>query len=1082
MQLFANMNSILDFSQETDIATFDRVATAFYTGAGQEQQIAQQVLTQFQEHPDAWQRVPKLLEESTYQQTKFIGLQVLEKLIQTRWKALPEGQRLGIRNFVVAIVMKISSDDAAMRKEKTYVNKLNLILVQILKQEWPHNWPSFIPELVQSSKTNLTLCENNMVILKLLSEEVFDYSAEQMTSAKIKELKSQMSNEFSEIFQLCSEVLEKAAKPSLIKATLETLLRFLNWIPLGYIFETAVIDMLLNRFLETPEFRNITIRCLSEIAALQVGPEYDPKFVILFAMVMTSVNRMIPPSTNIAEAYATSSDSDQELVLNLALFLANFLSYHLRAVETPRSKDVLLNAHLYMVKVSQVEEREIFKICLEYWLKLVAELYEEIQSLPIGESGLLMGLSLGGGPATNMLNGVPLRKNIYSDVLSNLRLVVIERMVKPEEVLVVENDEGEIVREFLKESDTIVLYKSMRELLVYLTHLDVTDTENILTEKLSKQIDGSEWSWQNLNTLCWAIGSISGAMNEETEKRFLVTVIKDLLGLTEMKRGKDNKAVVASNIMYIVGQYPRFLKAHWKFLKTVVNKLFEFMHETHEGVQDMACDTFIKIAQKCRRHFVMQQSGEQEPFVDEILRSLHRITVDLAPQQVHTFYEAVGYMISAQPNKSTQERLIAKLMEMPNNAWDSLMAQAAASVDVLGSIDNIKIISNVLKTNVSACTSIGSFYLPQLGRIFLDMLGLYKAVSGIISDQVSTEGLIATKTPKVRALRTIKKEILKLMESYIKRAEDLDAVNANFIPPLLDAILGDYNRNVPAARDAEVLNVMVTIVSRLGDLLTPQVPAIMDAVFEPTLNMINQDFSEYPEHRVGFFKLLRAVNQNCFLALLNIPPVQFKLLMDSVIWSIKHTMRDIADIGLNTCLELINNFAAAEPPIANAFFGTFYLSVLQDIFYVLTDTDHKSGFKLQTLVLSRMFQLVETNQIQAPLFDPATVPDSSISNSIYVKQYCVNLLTAAFPHVQPLQIRDFVQSLGEYNSDINRFKAAARDFLIQLKEFSAGDNAELYLEEKEAEQQKRAQDARDAAAKIPGMLKPSQIEDKDEEL
>ena len=48
----------------------------------------------------------------------------------------------------------------------------------------------------------------------------------------------------------------------------------------------------------------------------------------------------------------------------------------------------------------------------------------------------------------------------------------------------------------------------------------------------------------------------------------------------------------------------------------------------------MACDTFIKIAQKCRRHFVMQQAGEHEPFIDEILRTLHRITVDLAPQQV----------------------------------------------------------------------------------------------------------------------------------------------------------------------------------------------------------------------------------------------------------------------------------------------------------------------------------------------------------------------------------------------------------------------------------------------------------------
>lgn len=81
--------------------------------------------------------------------------------------------------------------------------------------------------------------------------------------------------------------------------------------------------------------------------------------------------------------------------------------------------------------------------------------------------------------------------------------------------------------------------------------------------------------------LCWAVGLISGAFYEEDEKRFLVTVIKDLLGLCEQKKGKDNEAIIASNIT-VVGQCPRFLRAHWKFLKTVVNKLFEFMHETHE--------------------------------------------------------------------------------------------------------------------------------------------------------------------------------------------------------------------------------------------------------------------------------------------------------------------------------------------------------------------------------------------------------------------------------------------------------------------------------------------------------------------
>jgi hypothetical protein len=68
------------------------------------------------------------------------------------------------------------------------------------------------------------------------------------------------------------------------------------------------------------------------------------------------------------------------------------------------------------------------------------------------------------------------------------------------------------------------------------------------------------------------------------------------------------------------------------------------------------------------------------------------------------------------------------------------MQQAASNVDVLGNAENVKIMSNILKTNVSACTSIGSFFLPQLGRIWLDMLGLYKAVSGIISEQVAQQG------------------------------------------------------------------------------------------------------------------------------------------------------------------------------------------------------------------------------------------------------------------------------------------------------------------------------------------------------
>lgn len=1076
------MEGILDFSRDLDIGLFDRVVQAFFS-AGPDHKHAQAVLTEFQENADAWRRVDAILDNSSDVNSKFIALNVLEKLVQTRWKMLPPEQCQGIRNYTVGLIVKLSSDDNTLHTQRTVLGKLNMVLVQILKQEWPHAWPNFIPEIVVSSKSNLALCENNMAILKLLSEEIFDYSAEQMTQVKTKNLKNSMCHEFSEIFQLCSEVLEKANKTSLIKATLNTLLRFLNWIPLGYIFETPLVENLRTRFLEVPQFRNVTLRCLTEIGSLTVAADYNDKFVILFNIVMTSVAKTIPLGANIAEMYENANDDEQQYIQNLALFLTGFLGVHLKLVENVQNREVLLVAHQYLLKISQVEEREIFKICLEYWAKLVAELYEEIQQLPVMELPLL---NLGAGGMMQSAAGNSLRKSFYTEILARLRVVMIERMVKPEEVLIVENDEGEIVREVMKESDTITLYKSMREVLVYLTHLDCQNTEQIMSDKLTKQVDGSEWSWGNLNQLCWAIGSISGAMNEDAEKRFLVTVIKELLGLCEMKRGKDNKAVVASNIMYIVGQYPRFLKAHWKFLKTVVNKLFEFMHETHDGVQDMACDTFIKISQKCRRHFVLQQSQEVMPFIDEILNTLDKITSDLSPAQIHTFYEAIGYMISAQPNRAAQERLIAKAMQSPNQYWDNIMQQANQSLENLDNPDNLKVMASVLKTNVAACGSIGPGFFSQLGRIYLDLLGVYKAVSQLISESVVKQGPVALRTPRVRQMRTVKKEVLRLIETYVSKADDLTEVTQKVIPGVLEAVLGDYQRNVEPARDAEVLSVMSTIISKLGSLLNDRIPIILESVFDVTLNMINKDFSEYPDHRVGFFKLVRAISQSCFPALMKLPAAQLKLIMDSVVWAFKHTMRDIADTGLSICLDVINNFSASDPVIANQFYQAYFLNLLNDVFYVLTDNNHKSGFKLQSQVLARMFFLVETGAVQAPLFTPAQAQEMNepnLNNASFLRNYMVNLLQNAFPHVQPAQIRSFTLALFETNRDANKFKLHLRDFLIQLTEFGASENEqnELFLDEREAEVEAKRKSEREAALRIPGLVKPSDLPTMDED-
>jgi exportin-1 len=51
--------------------------------------------------------------------------------------------------------------------------------------------------------------------------DIFDFSKDQMTMAKIKTMKESLTEEFSKIFRLCEYILAMSQRPSLIKVTLQ---------------------------------------------------------------------------------------------------------------------------------------------------------------------------------------------------------------------------------------------------------------------------------------------------------------------------------------------------------------------------------------------------------------------------------------------------------------------------------------------------------------------------------------------------------------------------------------------------------------------------------------------------------------------------------------------------------------------------------------------------------------------------------------------------------------------------------------------------------------------------------------------
>ncbi|GAB4858187.1 Exportin-1 [Ancistrocladus abbreviatus] len=1064
-----------DLSQPIDVPLLDGTVAAFYgTGSKEERAAADQILRELQNNPDMWLQVVHILQNTQNLNTKFFALQVLEGVIKYRWNALPVAQRDGMKNYISEVIVQLSRDEASFRRERLYVNKLNVILVQILKHDWPARWQSFIPDLVAAAKTSETICENCMVILKLLSEEVFDFSRGEMTQQKIKELKQSLNSEFQLIHELCLYVLSASQRTELIRATLCTLHAFLSWIPLGYIFESPLLESLL-KFFPVPAYRNLTLQCLTEVAALTFGEFYNMPYVKMYNIFMVQLQNILPPSTNVPDAYAVGSTDEQAFIQNLALFFTSFFKSHIRVLETSQENiAVLLMGLEYLINISYVDDTEVFKVCLDYWNSLVSELFEVHHSLdnPAAAANM-MGLQMPFLP--HMVDGMSAqlvqRRQLYAGTMSKLRLLMICRMAKPEEVLIVEDENGNIVRETMKDNDVLVQYKIMRETLIYLTHLDHDDTEKQMLKKLSKQLNGEDWSWNNLNTLCWAIGSISGSMLEEQENRFLVMVIRDLLNLCEITKGKDNKAVIASNIMYVVGQYPRFLRAHWKFLKTVVNKLFEFMHETHPGVQDMACDTFLKIVQKCRRKFVIVQVGENEPFVSELLTGLPTTIADLEPHQIHTFYESVGHMIQAESDPQKRDEYLRRLMELPNQKWAEIIGQARQSVDFLKNQDVIKTILNILQTSTSVASSLGTYFFPQISLIFLDMLNVYRMYSELISNTIAEGGPYASKTSFVKLLRSVKRETLKLVETFLDKAEDQPHIGTQFVPPMMDPVLGDYARNVPDARESEVLSLFATIINKYKAAMIEDVPRIFEAIFQCTLEMITKNFEDYPEHRLKFFSLLRAIAAHCFPALIRLSPQQLKLVMDSIIWAFRHTERNIAETGLNLLLEMLKNFQVSE--FCNQFYRTYFLTIEQEIFAVLTDTFHKPGFKLHVLVLQHLFCLVQSGGLTEPLWDAAAVPYPYPNNEIFVREYTIKLLSSSFPNMTAAEVTQFVNGLFESTADLSIFKNHIRDFLVQSKEFSAQDNKDLYAEEAAAQRERERQ----RMMSIPGLIAPIEIQD-----
>jgi len=511
------------------------------------------------------------------------------------------------------------------------------------------------------------------------------------------------------------------------------------------------------------------------------------------------------------------------------------------------------------------------------------------------------------------------------------------------------------------------------------------------------------------------------------------------------------------------------------------------MHETHPGVQDMACETFLKICQRCKIQFVKHQPQEQAPFIDQLLLGSSTVTDiastirDLEAHQVNMFYEAVGYIVASETVAEKRDSIISELFKLPNSRWNEIIAHAMQDPNLLQNQDTMRNIAKILQINVRVATSLGQPYIAQLASIYERMLQVYKMYSEAISAAVTANPLTA-KTSGVRLMRAVKRETLRLIETTVEKSEEMHRIVEHFVPPLVEYVLTDYQNNHPDTRDPEVLSLFAAIIHKAGDVITEQVPRVLGAVFECTLAMITTNMEDFPEHRINFFNLLKEINHSCFRALFLIPGDVFKVLIDSIVWAIKHRERNIADTGLTILLEMLRNLDGLQD-VANQFYLQFLLSLTHDIFTVLTDKEHEPGFKLQCAILQHLVSRVEGGVPSAPLFNPAEHPGIT-TNQQFMRHKLLSMLQEGFSdRMTQNQLQEFVTALFDPSKgDVLAFQTVVRDFLVQIKEYNCDQWTESTLSLQLEAQQKEAERKQAELARmntVPGLMPVMQREEVD---
>ena len=480
------MDILIQPGTDIDIRVFDQLISAFY-GNGEHTQEANNILMKFNEREDAYLCTKPVLMSDCNTNTKFFSLLVLKNNVKIRWQCFSYDLKMEIKELLFFVIKEFI--DSGDKKYLALISQVNQIIVEIAKYDWPHTYTEFMNDVFSSFWTTPRFKCNFFAVLKILLDEIDESSENSLTSVRAEEMRYECSKYVDQLIGHIQESF-KTNNDNLIKSALSLFGRLVNYFNPIIVLSTHILNDFILCHLSNPSLSISVISVLVQIISITKLPQdYHHIIIELFAIIVDTLSKIV----NDQFSTVTALSGDETFIDNFIEAITSFLIEYGSLVETEEHEVRLNHVLSWILSITGDANIELFEDCIEYWRCVLQRIFLEVK------------------------NGVLDRDSTFLSFLPDLRRILVAKMPPPVQSLHYFESDSTETKKYNNSSILTSVYSSARECIVFLTNFDPDDMIEVILNQVYECVNGS-LDASSIKSMCWSIGAIPGAIEENLEK------------------------------------------------------------------------------------------------------------------------------------------------------------------------------------------------------------------------------------------------------------------------------------------------------------------------------------------------------------------------------------------------------------------------------------------------------------------------------------------------------------------------------------------------------------------------------------